>query len=209
MGLFSCFNTKQSSEEKFWRWFADYSQKFVSLNGVSDERIYSLLDPLAEHLEKYCNGLAFEIGYDSASRTYELVISADGNKTLFPQVEKLTESAPVIKNWKITAFRQPKGDQGPIQYQGHTFDPGKIFFHPLKDGLDSTKVNIEVVYPDYEEANRNLFLGGTFLLLDALIGEKSTELDIAYINVSKTPDNTDEYELYPLSQLRDYIKSKK
>lgn len=118
-------------------------------------------------------------------------------------------NAPVLKNWKITAFRQPKGNQGPIQYQGYAFDPAKIFFHPLKDGLDSTKVNIEVVYPNYEEANRNLFLGGTFLLLDALIGEKSTELDIAHLDVSKTPDNSDKYKRYPLSQLRDYIKSKK
>lgn len=209
MGLFSCFHKKQSPEEKFWGWFADYGQKFVSLDGVSDQRIYSLLDPLAKHLEKYCNGLVFEIGYDRASETYELVISADGNKKLFPQVERLAGDAPVLKNWKITTFRQPKSNQGPIQYQGYAFDPAKIFFYPLKDGLDSTKVNIEVVYPDYEEANRNLFLGGTFLLLDALIGEKSTELDIAHLDVSKTPDNSDKYKRYPLSQLRDYIKSKK
>lgn len=85
MGLFCCFHKKQSPEEKFWGWFKDYGQEFVSLGGVSDERIYSLLDPLAEHLEKYCNGLVFEIGYDRASETYELVISADGNKKLFPK----------------------------------------------------------------------------------------------------------------------------
>ena len=41
------------------------------------------------------------------------------------------------------------------------------------------------------------------------IGEKSTELDIAHLDVSKIPDNTGEYELYTLSQLRDYIKAKK
>ncbi len=210
MGLFSCFHKNQSPEEEFWGWFKDYGQEFVSLGGVSDERIYSLLDPLAEHLEEYCAGLTFEIGYDETSKTYELVISADGNKKLFPQVEKLAGDAPVIKNWKITAFRQPKSNQWPIQYQGYTFDPAKIFFYPLGNGSpDLTKINIEVVYPDYEGANHNLFLGGTFLLLDALIGEKSTELDIAHLDVSKTPDNTGEYKLYPLSQLREYIKSKK
>ncbi len=189
----------------------DYGQEFVSLDGVSDERIYSLFDTLSEHLKDYCEGLVFEIGYDETSNTYELVISADGDKKLFPQVERLVGGAPTMKNWKITAFRQPKGNKQSIQYQGYTFDPAKIFFHPLKDSPDSTKVNIEIVYPGYEETNRNLFLGGTFLLLDALLGEKSTELDIAHLDVSKTPDNTDAdgYELYPLCQLGDYIKSKK
>ena len=211
MGLFSCFHKKQSPEEKFWGWFMDYGQEFISLDGVTDKRIYSLLDPLSEHLKDYCEGLVFEIGYDETSNTYELVISADGDKKLFPQVERLAGDAPVIKNWKVTAFRQPKDNKESILYQGYSFDPAKIFFHPLKDSPDPTKVNIEIVYADYEEINRNLFLGGTFLLLDALIGEKSTELDIAHLDVSKIPDNTDtdKYELYPLSQLGDYIKSKK
>lgn len=99
MGLFSCFPKKQSPEEKFWGWFMDYGQEFISLDGVTDKRIYSLLDPLSEHLKDYCEGLVFEIGYDETSNTYELVISADGDKKLFPQVERLAGDAPVIKNW--------------------------------------------------------------------------------------------------------------
>ena len=208
MGLFGCLQ-KKSSEEKFWDWFSDHSQKISAVEDLSDMRLHKLLDPLSKHLNDYCDGLVFEIGYDKETKIFELVISADGNKALFPNVEHLVDAAPPINQWKITAFRQPKGGSYAVKYNGCDFDADNVFFIPVNNTENLLPIDIEVVYPNYEEENRNTFLGGTFLLLDALLGEKSTELDIAYINVSKQPDNMGDYNAYPLSALKSYIDSRK
>lgn len=46
-------------------------------------------------------------------------------------------------------------------------------------------------------------------MLDALLGEKSTELDLAYINVSKQSDIVGDCKYYSLSMLKNYIDSRK
>ena len=208
MGLFGCIQ-KKSSAEKFWNWFSNYSQKISTVEDLSDMRLHKLLDPLSKHLNDYCEGLVFEIGYDKETKIFELVVSADGNKTLFPKVEYLVSSAPHIKHWKITAFRQPKDSNYTVKYNGYCFDSDNIFFIPINNTENPLPISIEVVYPNYEEENRNTFLGGTFLLLDALLGEKSVELDIAYINVSKKTDNMVDCTSYSLSTLKSYIDSRK
>lgn len=208
VGLFGCVR-KKSAEEKFWDWFSDHSQKISAVEDLSDTRLQKLLDPLSKHLHDYCEGLVFEIGYDKETKIFELAVSADGNKALFPAVERLVYAAPPVGQWKITAFRQPKGRNYTLQYNGYHFDSDKVFFIPINDADNSVPIDIEVVYSDYEEENRNTFLGGTFLLLDALLGEKSTELDLAYINVSKQSDIVGDCKYYSLSMLKNYIDSRK
>ena len=208
MGMFSCFSRKQSPEVKFWAWFSGYSHNFPQGGDLTGD-IADLFGPLSKQLDDYCKGLVFQIGYDKQSSEYELVVSADGDRKLFSQVEKLVDNAPNLEHWKITAFRQPTGDSAVIQYGTRSFDATKILFLPLIGDNYKPGVNIEVVYPDYREEDRNLFLGGTFLLLDAILGEKSTELDLGYINVTKMPDDTDRSQYIPLSELRNYIASVK
>ena len=47
------------------------------------------------------------------------------------------------------------------------------------------------------------------MILDTILGERSTTLDIDYLDVVKTPADASKYGYRPLSKLKEYIDQKK
>lgn len=164
---------------------------------------------LLTELHKYCDELYFEIGGHPEDSKVNLIITAEGAVEHFPKVEALVDSAPALKDWRFIKYRQPLGLGFSTELKGKTFDPEKTIFIPMTSEDLPEAIAIQICYSDYNEDERDLFVNGTFIMLDNLIGELSTALDIDYLDVVQTPSNINEFDFMHVSELRYYIAEAK
>jgi hypothetical protein len=193
----------------FWDWFQKNHQQYLFVNQVDAQEKDRLLGEFVQQLHQYHEHLFPLIGGHPDAKKTELIISAEGIKEYFPAVEQLVAAAPEMQDWEFIAFKPPMGHGFSIEYGGKEFDPEKIIFIPLKNDQYPNSIGIHICYPDYQDAERNIFVGGTYLILDTILGERSTTLDIDYLDVVKTPADASKYGYRPLSKLKEYIDQKK
>lgn len=193
----------------FWNWFNLNQNKFLFLSDIEEDKKDNLMGMFLTELHKFNDGLYFNIGGHKDDEKVELIISAEGNLEYFPAVEKLVSYAPSNKNWDIIAFKPPMGKGFSMDYRGKAFDPEKILYIPLNAKSEPKAIGFNVCYPDYKESDKEIFVIGTYLILDTLIGEKSTTLDIDHMEVIKTPENISEYDFGHLADIGEYIAEKK
>ncbi len=196
---------KQNQAIEFWNWFNQNQNQFLFLTQVDENERDRLLNGLLEQLHLYDENLYYEIGGNPNADKVDLIISAGGIVDYFESVENLVAQAPEFKNWNIIAFKPPMPEDHTISINDIKFDAKKIIFIPLESVDEPNAVAIRVCYPDLDEENRNLFISATFLLLDALVGEKATALEIDYIEVEKTPEDIAEYPFLHLNDIGNYI----
>jgi hypothetical protein len=201
--------TEDQEAERFWNWFDKNQNKFLFLSDVTESEKDKLMAEFLSELHKFNEDIYFEIGGHPDDEKVELVISAEGFIEFFPAVEKLTSLAPEYENWEIIAFKPPMGNGFSLNYRDKVFDPEKIIYIPLTAKQDPKAIGFNVCYPDYEESEKEIYVNGTYLILDTIIGEKSTALDIDHMEVIKTPENISEFDFGHLSNIGEYITEKK
>jgi len=201
--------TEDQKAEIFWKWFNKNQNKFLFLSDVTELEKDDLMDEFLTELHKFNENIYFEIGGHPKDEKVELIISAEGMVEHFPAVEKLTSAAPNYKNWYVIAFKPPMGNAFSLEYRGITFDPEKIIYIPLTSEQNPNGVGFQVCYPDYEEMDKDIYVNGTYLILDSIIGEKSAAMDIDYMEVIKTPKNISEFDFGHLSNIAEFIAQRK
>ena len=87
------------SIEEFWKWFESKESELSNLHDLHSP----LISQLGDKLKLINEGLNFEL---SLRPIQEVIISADGDRSLFSLVEQVVEAAPALQHWKPTAFRQ-------------------------------------------------------------------------------------------------------
>jgi hypothetical protein len=200
---FSMFKAKE-----FWAWFSENNAKYLFVHEIEPALQQKYLAELAEELHKFNRNLFFLVG-GHPDEDMELVITAEGNKKYFEKVEELVATAPPVPRWKIIAFKPPMGCDFKIEYQGLVFDPREIWFMALENPAKPEDIGIQVCYKNYQQEKENEFLGGTFLILDIVLGEKSSALDLQHIEVGPLPENPEEDGFVKLEELEGFIKWKK
>ena len=195
--------------KSFWEWFEKNHRKYLFLNDTTDYAKQKLLDEFLFRLHKYDKNLYFIIGGNPGDERMELIITADGIVEYFNKVENIVKEAPKLTDWKITAFKPAMGSGFKTEFRGHEFDPGKIIFIPLSNKQNTRAVGLHICYPDYSKEEREIFVQGTYIIIDALIGEKAAALDIDYMDVMKTPANISDYHFRHLNELKEFIDEKK
>jgi len=193
-------------EDLFWDWFKVNEAKFFFLNQINDnDEKERILDDLLCHLHEYCDQLFFEIGGHPDERQ-DLIITADGNSSFFNTVETLVNHAPALSHWNIVAFKPAIGS-GIIEYNSLKLDSDAIYFMPLSSKA-STKIGLRVYVMGYNINNQKDFLTAIHLLLDNLLGEKSTALDIGHVEVENLTTISQKDELIEFVKLPRYINGK-
>ena len=96
-----------------------------------------------------------------------------------------------------------------LDYRGKTFDPEKIIYIPLTAKLDPKAIGFNVCYPDYNESEKEIFVHGTYLILDTIIREKSCALDIDHMEVIRTLEEIVDYNFGHLSNIAEFIAERK
>lgn len=201
--------TNREKAEKFWNWFCLNNYKYLFINEVDENEKDRLINDLLKQLHQYNKHLFFEIGTDQKNEKLELIITADGRIKYFSKVEELIDLAPSLKDWRFTKFRQPNVEGFILEYSDKTFDPSTIIYIPLYRKDRPTSIGLRICYPDYTEEEKNIYLNGTYIMLDNILGEKSSVLDIDYLEVVRTPQGITEDQYEYLSEISVYIKERK
>ena len=192
-----------SKIQEFWKWFTDNQKRLVDLEEPGTEEV---LDELEETLHLYCPDLFFEVYEGLDEVVYELVITAEGDKKLFPKVQQLIDMAPRVKGWAFTALMPAQGFDITIEYEGITLDPKDIVFLPLENEKHPNQLGLRLFVEEYNEKQREDFIIAAFDLLSSALGEKSAALDIFYVDVTNYDDEADEDYVIPLVDLKNYLE---
>jgi hypothetical protein len=192
-GLFK----RETAEQRFWRWFQTVSDDFFLMSEENQEELFDLFH---KHLQKVHKELVFEFSSNQDSDgKREIVFSADGLRELIPFVLKLVNTAPNLKLWKITAFRQ-RMEGMEISYNGYRLSEDNIFFS-YQFTSEKNFIHVQIYVEDYEED----MTGALFLLLDSCLGEYEVMTKLGNIHFSDIKER-DMEEIYPLSKLYDLVK---
>ncbi|WP_197091431.1 hypothetical protein [Sphingobacterium endophyticum] len=195
-------------EKQFWNWFERNNSKFFFLNQIDNEQERErLLDDFLERLHTYNEHLFFEIG-GHPDETQELIITAEGDTEYFEKVEALVKEAPSLKNWHIIPFKPP-AEGFTISYKGIELDPKNLWFFPLENKQNISLLGLKIYLPRYEHSQKKDTLTAVYLVLDSLLGERSSSMDIHHVEVHQLPSNPEEQGLLDLVDLPGYIKWKK
>ncbi|KAB7705955.1 hypothetical protein F9802_12885 [Bacillus aerolatus] len=160
------FFKKSFSERDFWTWFEKHSEEYFHLDENNYERLFNKLDL---QLSKINGDLVFEFSADIQNGRREFIISADGLASAFPDVIRLTESAPQLAQFHIIAFRQRKDEEHEIRYNEVNLKTEDIFFTYERDER-TIQLDLIIYIKEYIEENDD-FIGAAFIMIDSLIGE--------------------------------------
>ncbi|CAN5903204.1 hypothetical protein BH11MYX2_BH11MYX2_22550 [soil metagenome] len=159
----------------FWKWFADNAKTLHE-----DQDLRGVMEKISAELDKVQTGVFAEIGVDKDERM--LVISADGNKALFPAVQSVYEGRPTIAGWKVVAFRprsKPGGDGFTIEMNGKKLAPADVKFVSAAAGQ---KIDVTIFLPGFDDTDATK--GTAFILLDHTVGEYDMETKIGGIELA-------------------------
>jgi hypothetical protein len=197
----------------FWNWFVANSEQLTMLNDLDEAKRNSLLDEMQSQLDKYCEGLTFEISEQTAQgRT--LTISAEGDFDLFRYVVELTDNAPDVDWWEFIPFKQPKGKGLKVTFDKYRFDTARMAFLQLESEEEPDIIGLRVALPDLPTNYRphpdtdddDDILVGTYVTLEALIGEFDCTTLIGYIELCPMPKEPFKEGFRPLDDLPEFVK---
>jgi hypothetical protein len=180
-------------EQQFWEWFTANSVRIKALDPERDHE-HPLIAELERELTRVHPGLTWERDVKNG----ELVISADGNRRLFPVVQRLVAAAPSIPGWRIVAFRQRCSTDITLQYSNYIVRSADVWFRLQADGM---KVGITLFLPHPREAEKDAIGHAAFLLLDAALGEYDVETKLGFVEWLPVPEQPASRGLQPYKEL--------
>jgi hypothetical protein len=170
-------------DARFWRWFEANASRLAA---ASPEAVVT---EVGQALQKEHPGVIAELAIDKDAHT--LVLSADGDRKVFPQVKRLFAARPTIAGWSVIAFRPPANPADPppeLSVNGISLDPSTVRFVVLSPG---DPLDIAVFIPNYVATDQTIMMLG-FLALDHTIGEYAMETRIGGISwhpITDAPPN--------------------
>ncbi|WP_299884353.1 DUF695 domain-containing protein [uncultured Lacinutrix sp.] len=205
MGLFNMiFNKKPiQTYSDFWQWFQLNEKKFYkSLKHEGDiNKVF--FDKLAPKLNELKDGYWFLAGMFDDD-TAELIITADGMIKNIVFVEELVDAAPEMKNWKITALKQPTLDNSySIELDGYSFDETTMMFYPNEITNCPDEIDITIAHKDLDDENRTSIISGVYLALENSLGELNFATSIDSLNVISYEEA--QSELIHIEKLKSYL----
>lgn len=195
---------------KFWKWFNENNQPYLFLNQIDDgsER-NRLLDLLLFKLHEYNERLFFMIG-GHPDDVQELIITAQGNRAHFGDVERLVSLAPRLPHWNVIAFKPSRTTDFESEFQGIRLKAKDLWFLPLQNRINPDLIGIRIGIPNYTCLRQERWLETAVnQVVETITGEKSFACDIDHIDLAELPGEPDDEGMYRLMELPDYIHWRK
>lgn len=160
-------------ERVFWSWFADHAAALAKLDRVA------AVAEIQDHLDRVDDTILVEIG--DAGSDELLVITADGDKEKFDEIQHLVAQRPAVPGWQVAALRQRDVARPlpALEMTGERIEPAKVRFVGVRDGA---KLDVQLFLPGYADSDKTLGMLA-FLMLDHVIGEYDTEMAIGKIDM--------------------------
>ena len=163
---------------RFWKWFSAHASDLRD----SPDLQQSMLT-IGDEIGKVEKGVFAEIEKGDPDPT--LVITADGDRRLFPVVKQIHAARPAVLGWKIVAFRQrmDPGSSFAIEMDGKKLDPATMKVVAQKEG---DRLAIVVYVPGFTRLED--YGPAPYVVLDHVVGEYDMETKIGAIDWASTDD---------------------
>lgn len=193
-----------SDYNEFWKWFCDHNESLTMLGDLDEAQGNALLDEMQAQLDKYCEGLTFEMSEPGPSgRT--VTISAEGDVDLFRYVVELVDNAPDLDWWEFEAFRQPKGTDLKVTFEKYHFETKKMYFMQLESEEEPDIMGIRVALPDPVDDDEDQLVG-VYVTIEALIGEFDCATLVGYLDTCAIPEEPFKAGFRPMDDLPEFVE---
>src|SRR5262245_54804111 len=133
---------------EFWALFSQRAEALAKIQSA-DDPVY---DEVLAKLQAINDGLFFE--FSNRGGRSELVITAEGEKSLFGLVDQVVGAAPEVSGWSYVALKPKVGLARSITWDGHTMDLSEVVFEPLEDEKTGD-FGIRLLVPNLAEDQRD------------------------------------------------------
>ncbi len=189
---------------EFWKWFTDHNESLTMLNDLDDAEGQRLLDEVQQQLDRYCEGLTYEMSEPGPSgRTF--TISAEGDTDLFRYVVELVDNAPDLDWWEFVAFRQPQGTDLKVSFERFRFETKKMYFMQLESEEEPDILGIRVALPDPVDDDEDQLVG-VYVTIEALIGEFDCATLVGYLDTCAIPAEPLKAGFRPMDDLPEFVE---
>jgi len=195
--------TKQSKMiREFWQVFQANKAELV-FAPTAENPVY---DTILNKLQQINPGLFIE--FSSNAGVCELIITADGDKSLFHLVESIINDAPEITDWSIIPLKPRLGLPISASWEGTVVSLADVVFDPLeRTGSQDLGIRVYVpnLDPQYIEDAHNAILRA----LSHALGEVSFAEDLQYVETLPLPEGNSAEDYIPLNELEKFINWRK
>lgn len=159
-----------------------------------------MYDELLQKLQEIDEGLFFEFAVSPGD--CELIVTAEGEKSLFSLVEEIVAAAPVIEGWRILALKPKLGFPGSIVWDGCQVAIEEVVFDPLEN--ESDELGLRLLVPGLVDQDADRVHNALLRAIDHGLGEREFAEAVAYTEVAALEGAADEF--IPLIDLESFIQ---
>lgn len=170
----------------FWNAFSQEEAEVRSMmdNKADSESLLSFVESI---LSIAFNEIYFEMGINGDNK-YELILTPEGNKTKWIQIDYWLKMAPqqLSEKWNFYSSKPAIGDEN---FEFGMYDisvKAKEVVIACKTDTERRKIDLEVHAPKLMGLDENKRYSMFFILLDQFIGEINTMQNIGYIDFVET-----------------------
>jgi hypothetical protein len=186
----------------FWQAFQDNKGALAAASSA-DDAVYDLL---LDRLQQVHPDLYFEFSSDPGSS--EIVITAEGDTSLFPLVESIVATAPEIAGWSVVPLKPKLGFPVEATWEDFTVTIAHVLFEPLeREGSEELGIRMFIIglAPESTEDAHNALLRA----LDHALGERQFAESVQHTEVHPLPADATGDDYLRLTDLENYIRWRK
>jgi hypothetical protein len=189
-----------TKEDRFWEYF-QRNKKSIEEFINSDLSNHTAYNKLTDEIHKYSDLIFPEITQNKDGK-FVLIITPDGKPSGIPDTEKLYNSKPVIENWIVVKFRQPKNELK-VKYDGLEYPSSDIEIIP-EFVVEEEKIDIRV-YIKNMNLDKEKYQTMAWLYLDNILGEYNSISKIRYADFFHLDQGQTVKESISILELRQLI----
>jgi hypothetical protein len=187
---------------EFWRVFEKHEGELTMLSSAD----HPLYDLILGKLHQIDPRLYFE--FSSTPGASELIITADGNRSLFNLVESIVADAPKTPGWSISALKPKIGFPVAATWEGTKVTIADVVFEPLE--LNSAgDFGIRIFIPGITDESVKNAHNAILRALDHALGERAFAELVQGTEVLPLPDNVPAGTYLPLTELENFVSQRK
>lgn len=160
----------------------------------------SVYDELLAQLQKIDPGLYLEFSIDPN----ELIVTADGDRNLFPMAHAVVAGAPVLDGWKIRALKPRLGFPETVRWEGVLLRVDDLVFEPLE--LGGSELGLRIFVPGLDDADVEDAHNAVLRAIDHGLGELKFAEAIQSTQVQPLPVAVSAADYIPLRDLEKFIE---
>jgi len=183
--------------DRFWSTFGRNQAELAWIRSA-DDPVY---DRILEALQDIDSGLYFEFSNNPGYNT--LIITADGNKSLFATVDFIVARAPKMPGWTVFALRPAEGFPESARWENFCIKIENVYFNALE--RPDSGIDLYYMVPGLDEVNKDNCHRALLVATDHGIGEKRFAETVMGTELVPLPAGADISKYLPLVELEPFL----